>query len=276
MLLTKRWTAGSTTSDANAKVAVSSAAATKASRESAMSSVETSASVTFRDKATVTVASASASDATTMAKTVAAEAVIDRPASQQAKPAVKASKKKRQKRHQRMVELNSKEPEEAKAYLEAWLSKNEGNADATWKFNKATQAWLLRHIYDPVRVEKDAFRLLLTYIDGLQGAARDRLRMEADAVILLRGAPLAPAEDEPAEASRKRAKKGTNEEVVAETPHPTIEEGDVDAAKETLEKPTGDDISETEVKARKLRLRRAKQVLTAIGTTCETACDAED
>jgi|MDSY01.1.fsa_nt_gb hypothetical protein len=51
-----------------------------------------------------------------------------------------------------------KEPEEAAEYLTEWRAKNEGEA-SVWRFNKATQSWLLRHMYKRDKVVKDTFKV---------------------------------------------------------------------------------------------------------------------
>lgn len=69
-----------------------------------------------------------------------------------------------------------KDPSEASNYLKAWETK-EG-----WKFNKNTQSWLLRHMYEADKVSKNTFNTLLDYLKGLQGKnARKRVLEEATA-----------------------------------------------------------------------------------------------
>ena len=65
--------------------------------------------------------------------------------------------------------LNFKDPAEASTYLSLW--KHDRADDATsssttkiWKFNKNTQSWLLRHMYDGNKVNKTTFAILLEYI----------------------------------------------------------------------------------------------------------------
>ena len=69
-----------------------------------------------------------------------------------------------------------KDPSEASDYLQAWQVK-EG-----WKFNKNTQSWLLRHMYEAEKVSKTTFTILLEYMKGLQGKdAKKRVLEEATA-----------------------------------------------------------------------------------------------
>jgi len=58
-----------------------------------------------------------------------------------------------------------KDPREASSYLSLWKHDREG----AWKYNKNTQSWLLRHMYEPELVSKCTFELLTEYINGLQG-----------------------------------------------------------------------------------------------------------
>lgn len=73
-------------------------------------------------------------------------------------------------------EVAVKDPSEASQYLKAWETK-EG-----WKFNKNTQSWLLRHMYEADKVSKGTFTILLEYMKGLQGKdAQKRVLEEATA-----------------------------------------------------------------------------------------------
>ncbi len=81
-----------------------------------------------------------------------------------------------------------KDPEEATAYLNNWkLSKGGKNSDVgsvggsgDWKFNKNTQSWLIRHMYECEKVSKSTFSILLDYLEGLEGnITKERIRTEA-------------------------------------------------------------------------------------------------
>ena len=85
-------------------------------------------------------------------------------------PPTKKKKKSKKKNH-------IKDPKEAHNYLSTW--KNRESAPGVWKFNKNTQSWLLRHMYDSEKVPKTAFGLLMEYLDGLQGAMRERTNEDA-------------------------------------------------------------------------------------------------
>eukprot|EP00956_Cyclotella_meneghiniana_P027188 scaffold60435_cov69-Cyclotella_meneghiniana.AAC.10 len=67
-----------------------------------------------------------------------------------------------------------KDPREGDSYLSLWKHHR-----TTWKFNKNTQSWLLRHCYNADKVNKTTFALLVEYIS--QGGDTTRRRVEEDA-----------------------------------------------------------------------------------------------
>jgi hypothetical protein len=74
----------------------------------------------------------------------------------------------------------TKDPEEAASYLTLWNhDRNNKSASGAWKFNKNTQSWLLRHMYDSDKVSKTTFGLLIEYI--CLGGDGTRCRVEEDA-----------------------------------------------------------------------------------------------
>ena len=81
----------------------------------------------------------------------------------------KKSKRAKQKSH-------VKDPNEAASYLSSWKHQGAGGA---WKFNKNTQSWLLRHCFEPEKVSKPTFALLLEYLKGLKGTTRTRMIADA-------------------------------------------------------------------------------------------------
>ncbi|XP_062359822.1 uncharacterized protein C7orf50 homolog isoform X2 [Cinclus cinclus] len=66
--------------------------------------------------------------------------------------------------------------ERALAYLTSW-SKN----PEEWKFQKTRQTWLLLHMYDKEKVPDKYFTILLDYLQGLRGSARDITVQKAEA-----------------------------------------------------------------------------------------------
>jgi hypothetical protein len=79
-----------------------------------------------------------------------------------------------------------KEPEEATSYLTTWKAFKRNTDESTsvsntvWKFNKNTQSWLIRHLYEVDKVPKGTFDLLLEYLQGLQGD-KTQLRIVSEA-----------------------------------------------------------------------------------------------
>ncbi|XP_033975990.1 uncharacterized protein C7orf50 [Trematomus bernacchii] len=59
-------------------------------------------------------------------------------------------------------------PQQALVYLTCW-SENR----AEWKFQKIRQTWLLQHMFNSEQVPDEKFSVLLEYLEGLQGAAKD-------------------------------------------------------------------------------------------------------
>lgn len=67
-----------------------------------------------------------------------------------------------------------KDPKEAQEYLSLWKYSQE-----TWKFNKNTQSWVLRHMYDVEKIPKATFGILMDYLEGLKGVTRDWVNEDA-------------------------------------------------------------------------------------------------
>jgi hypothetical protein len=88
------------------------------------------------------------------------------------KASTSAPKKKKNKK-------NVKDPNEAANYLTQWKRHSSGD-ESIWKFNKNTQSWLIRHMYEADKLSKSAFTLLLEYLNGLKGGdAKSRILAEA-------------------------------------------------------------------------------------------------
>jgi hypothetical protein len=76
----------------------------------------------------------------------------------------KEKKKKKEKNDDKI-----KDPKEGASYLSLWKHDRLGS----WKFNKNTQSWLYRHMYDSNRVSKTSFALLIEYAtEGGDGMKR--------------------------------------------------------------------------------------------------------
>jgi len=94
------------------------------------------------------------------------ETIVDQQIPAEATPKVVGKK---QKKH-------IKNPSEAAEYLAKW----EKRESESWKFNKNTQSWLIRHMYEVEKVSKGTFKILLEYLNGLKGdIMRSRIRAEA-------------------------------------------------------------------------------------------------
>lgn len=165
------------------------------------------------------------------------------------------SRRSRRKNHQK--NMFSKDPEVAATYLQAWSAANPPkqpklremavtSSGKAWKFNKATQAWLLRHCYNSQKVSKNSFQILIRYLHGLQGSSRERAVAEAGAIVELRGAKLT-AEAEEALPGASLATNGEAEDDAADA----------------------DDAEADEEQSRRIRLRRAKKVLAALTKVSE-------
>jgi len=88
--------------------------------------------------------------------------------------AVSSNKKKSSK-----YKIHEKDPTEVHAYLSSWKNRHLGND--IWKFNKNTQSWLLRHMYDADKVKKETFTLLTLYIVESPKDGGFKLRILEDA-----------------------------------------------------------------------------------------------
>lgn len=65
--------------------------------------------------------------------------------------------------------LKTKDPTEAASYLSSWKHRAAGGA---WKFNKNTQSWLIRHMYEADKVSKPVFVILMEYLEGMKHKER--------------------------------------------------------------------------------------------------------
>ncbi|XP_054698386.1 uncharacterized protein C7orf50 homolog isoform X2 [Grus americana] len=97
---------------------------------------------------------------------------------------LKKERKKKEKQLMREAGISTKKAEPKKqsgselalAYLTSWSE----NPDE-WKFQKTRQTWLLLHMYDKEKVPDEYFTILLDYLQGLQGGARDITVQKAEA-----------------------------------------------------------------------------------------------
>ncbi|XP_062915054.1 uncharacterized protein C7orf50 homolog isoform X1 [Mobula hypostoma] len=98
-------------------------------------------------------------------------------------------KKERKKEEKRLlreagVSVEKKKPQKALAcdlalkYLSMWSEKHK-----EWRFQKIRQTWLLQHMYDCDQISDEHFTLLLGYLEGLKGNARDLTIQKTEALI---------------------------------------------------------------------------------------------
>ncbi|XP_076826510.1 protein cholesin isoform X2 [Brachyhypopomus gauderio] len=99
----------------------------------------------------------------------------------------KLKKLRRKAEKQKQKEMGKKEAEPSKTssaqtqaleYLTCWSEKRE-----EWKFQKTRQVWLLQHMYDSEKVSDAHFKVLLSYLEGLRGVARDTTAKKAEAIV---------------------------------------------------------------------------------------------
>lgn len=63
-------------------------------------------------------------------------------------------------------------------YLQGWAEKQE-----SWRFQKTRQTWLLLHMYDEDKVPEQHFSILLDYLEGLRGSARELTVQKAETLM---------------------------------------------------------------------------------------------
>uniref|UniRef100_A0A3Q2UR57 Zmp:0000000624 n=1 Tax=Fundulus heteroclitus TaxID=8078 RepID=A0A3Q2UR57_FUNHE len=59
-------------------------------------------------------------------------------------------------------------------YLSCWAERR-----SAWKFQKSRQTWLLQHMYDSEKIPDDTFVVLLQYLEGLFGSAKETTVVKA-------------------------------------------------------------------------------------------------
>ncbi|XP_030626153.1 protein cholesin [Chanos chanos] len=68
--------------------------------------------------------------------------------------------------------------QQALDYLTCWYERRE-----QWRFQKTRQTWLLQHMFDSQKVSDTHFSMLLLYLEGLRGAARETTVQKAESVV---------------------------------------------------------------------------------------------
>ncbi|XP_006010231.1 uncharacterized protein C7orf50 homolog isoform X2 [Latimeria chalumnae] len=99
---------------------------------------------------------------------------------------LKKESKKEEKRKMKEAGISIKKEESQKPsgselaleYLTSWSKKRK-----EWKFQKTRQTWLLQHMYDVDKVPNEYFHVLLDYLEGLKGSAREITVKKAESLI---------------------------------------------------------------------------------------------
>ncbi|XP_040923054.1 uncharacterized protein C7orf50 [Toxotes jaculatrix] len=68
--------------------------------------------------------------------------------------------------------------QQALDYLTCWAENR-----TEWKFQKTRQTWLLQHSFDSEKIPDEKFSVLLQYLEGLRGGARDTTVQKALALV---------------------------------------------------------------------------------------------
>ncbi|KAM9817269.1 protein cholesin [Neosynchiropus ocellatus] len=89
--------------------------------------------------------------------------------------------------------------QQALDYLTCWSTQRD-----EWKFQKTRQTWLLQHMFDPDMIPDDKFPILLEYMEGLRGGAKDTTVQKA--LVLVQESGLAP-DDAVVQQRAQRAKE---------------------------------------------------------------------
>ncbi|KNC79127.1 hypothetical protein SARC_08468 [Sphaeroforma arctica JP610] len=61
-------------------------------------------------------------------------------------------------------------------FLNKWHTDREN-----WKFQKVRNTYILKNMYDPYKIPKASFKIVLEYLDGLKGNARTKTQQDAEA-----------------------------------------------------------------------------------------------
>ncbi|XP_010887157.2 uncharacterized protein C7orf50 [Esox lucius] len=69
-------------------------------------------------------------------------------------------------------------PQQALDYLSCWA---ENRKD--WRFQKTRQTWLLQHMFDSKKIPDENFTVLLSYLEGVRGRARDTTVQKAETLV---------------------------------------------------------------------------------------------
>ena len=68
--------------------------------------------------------------------------------------------------------------EAIRTYIDAWEEREEGSG---WKFNKGSQNWIVKNIFDRKAIPKSVFEKAVGYVSSIQGSQRLRCLQQAQA-----------------------------------------------------------------------------------------------
>ena len=161
---------------------------------------------------------------------------------------------------------NTRYPELASSYLTLW-SHDQKNNTKSWKFNKNTQSWLLRHMYDFDKVSKTTFAILVDYI--CQGGEGLISRVEEDAKMRARRYK----EWEKKMKKKKSSEQREGEEEGEDATNNEEEEDDEDTNQK--KQSSSDDISwdELDDHDKRKEYKRARKVLDSVKSIMEARPD---
>ena len=90
----------------------------------------------------------------------------------------KEEEEKQQTTASKALDLSADKISNARQYLSLWKT-----AKDSWKFNKNTQSYILRHMWNKKAIDKKSFKILIKYLKDIKGTARDRLLASANDII---------------------------------------------------------------------------------------------
>ncbi|XP_050543538.1 uncharacterized protein C7orf50 homolog [Daktulosphaira vitifoliae] len=91
---------------------------------------------------------------------------------------LKKKKEKNAKKQEEDGAASSSRQERAIEYLLEW--KNDRNI---WKFKKIFQVWLIKNMYDSIKITKEHFDILLEYLQTIKGRCRSMIQENANSII---------------------------------------------------------------------------------------------
>lgn len=96
---------------------------------------------------------------------------------------VETGRQKKRTKHQKVVEVNKQSSKEREIlrnveYLNKWKSNRE-----SWKFEKLRQISIQNHLYDEDNIDDGLWSLIIDYLSGTKGAARECIIKKSQEVI---------------------------------------------------------------------------------------------